>query len=435
MVRTFILGSVIIAVLASSSSAFGQEQAEKDYETAMTLGNFQLETGEYANAIANFKHALEIKPADKTALVSLGIAYSRSGDMSNARDTLQQALAVDPADARTKYELGIVLFKVGDREGAKGQFAAVSSGPAGETLKASAHEYLDMIASGAGPEKKRFSLNALAGAQYDSNVILDPDNPVVPGLKKADWRFIATLGGAYQLIDKGKTTADAGYSFYQGLNDTLTDFNVQQHTVTLSGRYNATEKSRFDLRYEFLYSLVGGDKYSAVHQVKPSADFSFTKDTVTEFFYSYENKKFYDSGLFPTNTDRNGNNNAGGLTHTIVLSKQSAVTAGYAYDRDSTDTDFWNYTGNKGFLSFQSKLFDTGIALSASYYDKKYGGVPPGFTEKRQDSAREYSAALDRRIARNVNLNLSDLYVQNRSNLSLYEYRRNLVSLTAVMHL
>jgi hypothetical protein len=434
MIRTCILGSVIIVVFVCTS-AFGQEQAEKGYETAMTLGNFQLETGEYADAIANFKHALAIKPADKAALVSLGIAYSRSGDIPNARDTLQQALAADPADARTKYELGIVLFKLGDREGAKGQFAAVSSGPAGETLKASAREYLDMIASGAGAEKKKFSLNVLAGGQYDSNVILDPDNPVVPGLKKADWRFIATLDGAYRFIDKEKTTADAGYSFYQGLNDTLTDFNVQQHAVTLSGRYNATEKSRFDLRYEFLYSLVGGDKYSAVHQVKPSADLSFTKDTVTEFFYSYENKKFYDSGLFPTNTDRNGNNNAGGLTHTIVLSKQSAVTAGYAYDRDSTDTDFWNYTGNKGFLSFQSKLFDTGIALSASYYDKKYGGVPPGFTEKRQDSTREYSAALDRRIARNVNLNLSDLYVQNRSNLSLYEYRRNLVSLTAVMHL
>ncbi len=434
MVRTFILGSVIIAVVASSP-AFGQEQAEKGYETAMTLGNFQLETGEYANAIANFKHALAIKPADKAALVSLGIAYSRSGNMTSARDALQQALVVDPADARTKYELGIVLFKLGDRDGAKGQFVAVSSGPAEETLKASALEYLDMIASGAGPEKKRLSLNVAAGVQHDSNVILDPDNPVVPGLKKADWRFIATLGGAYQFIDKEKTTADAGYLFYQGLNDTLTDFNVQQHTLTLSGRYKATEKSRLGLRYEYLYSLVGGDKYSGVHQVKPSADFSFTKATVTEFFYSYENKKFYDSNLFPTNTDRNGNNNAAGLTHTIVLSKQSAVTAGYAYDRDSTDTDFWDYTGNKGFLRFQSKAFGTGISLSASYYDKKYGGVPPGFTEKRHDSTREYSAALDRHITSSFSLNLSDLYVQNRSNLSLYEYRRNIVTLMAVMHL
>jgi tetratricopeptide (TPR) repeat protein len=300
--------ALVLLFLLLPCVAPAQEGREKGYETAMTLGSFQLETGEYANAIANFKQALALKPADKAALVSLGIAYSRSGDMTSARDTLLQALAVDPADARTKYELGVILFKLGDREGAKGQFAAVSSGPADETLKASAREYLDMIASGA--EKKKYSLNVTAGVQRDSNVILDPDNPIVPGVKKADWRFVATLEGAYRFIDKQKTTADAGYSFYQGLNATLTDFNVQQHAFTLSGRYNAAEKSRLGLRYQYLYSLVGGDKYSAVHQVKPSADFSFTKDTVTEFFYSYENKKFYDAALFPTNTDRNGNNNA-----------------------------------------------------------------------------------------------------------------------------
>jgi Flp pilus assembly protein TadD len=148
----------------TSPSVFGQEQAEKGYETAMTLGNFQLETGEYADAIANFKHALDIRPADKAALVSLGIAYYRSEDMQNARDTLQQALVVDPSDARAKYELGRVLFKLGDKEGAKGQFDAVVGGPAEETLKDSAREYLDMISSGAGPEKKRYSLNIMAGA-------------------------------------------------------------------------------------------------------------------------------------------------------------------------------------------------------------------------------------------------------------------------------
>ena len=97
MTRLFILGSIIIVVLAFSP-AFCQEQTEKGYETAMTLGSFQIETGEYANAVESFKKALAVKPADKAALVSLGIAYSRSGDLSNARETLQRALAVDPAD-------------------------------------------------------------------------------------------------------------------------------------------------------------------------------------------------------------------------------------------------------------------------------------------------------------------------------------------------
>ena len=128
-------------------------------------------------------------------------------------------------------------------------------------------------------------------------------------------------------------------------------------------------------------------------------------------------------------------NNAAGLTHTIVLSRQTAVTAGYAYDRDSTDTDFWDYSGNKGYVSFQSRLFDTGIALSTSYYDKKYGGMLAGFTEKRHDTTHEYSVTLDWRIVKQVSLALSDLYVRNNSNLALYEYQRNIVTLMAVMRL
>jgi hypothetical protein len=426
---------MIIVVVLAFTPAFGQEQAEKDYETAMTLGNFQIDTGEYANAVASFKQALAIKPDDKAALVSLGITYSRSGDLPNARETLQKAIAIDPADARARYELGVVLFRLDDRQGAKQQFTAASSGPAAdEALKTAAGEYLDII-SGGGAEKKRYSLNVLAGEQHDSNVILDPDNPVVPGLRKADWRFITMLGGSYKFVDQDKGFVDAGYSFYDGHNHTLTHFDVRQHTLTLGGRYIASEKTRYDLHYQYEYSLVDGDKYSAIHQVRPSAAFSFTKASVTEFFYTYENKTFYDALLFPTNTDRTGNNNGGGLTHTIIFAGDSAVTAGYAYDRDATKTDFWDYSGNKGFLGLQSKVFGIGASLAASYYGKKYGGVQPGFSEKRQDGTQEYSVALDRNLAKSLSINLSNLYVKNRSNLPIYEYRRNLVSLVAVIRL
>ncbi len=426
---------LFLLFFAIPRAPFAQEGTEKEYETFMTKGSFLLETGEYADAVSFFKKALDLKPAGRDTLLSLGTAYSRSGDFQSARAALERALNADPADARTKYELGIVLFKLGDREGAKVQFVAVTSGTAEEALKASANEYLGLISSGEGTEKKRYSLNLLAGEQHDSNVILDPDNPVAPGLRKADWRFITTLGGTYQFIDKEKTTVNAGYSFYDGHNNTLTRFDVQQHTLTLAGRYNASETSRLDLNYQYQYSLVDGDKYSAVHQVRPVAAFSFTKASVTEFFYSYENKTFSDAPLFPTNTDRNGNNNGGGLTHTIMLSNESAVSAGYAYDRDATKTDFWDYAGNKGFLSIRGKLFGIGAALSTSYYGKKYDGVPPGFTEKRHDTTREYSVALDRHLAKSVSLNLSNLYVQNRSNLSPYEYRRNIVTLMAVVRL
>ncbi len=425
----------LIAAMLASVPAFGLEQPEKAYETAMTQGSFKLDTGEYADAAASFKKALAIKPNDKAALISLGIAYSRGGDFAGARDALRKAVAADATDSRARYELGVVLFKLDDREGAREQFTAATAGSADESLKESAREYLDLIAEGKGAARKRYSLSILAGEQHDSNVILDPDNPIIPGQRKADWRFIAQAGGSYKIVDEDKGFVDAGYTLYDSHNATLTDFNVRQHTLSLGGRYSTSEESRFDLRYQYQYSVVGGDKYSAIHEIRPSAAVSFTKDTVTELYYAYEKKKYYDSDLFPGNPDRDGHNNAVGLSHTIVLGRQTAVTAGYAYDKDSTNADFWKYTGNKGVLSFQSSMFDIGVVLSASYYDKKYAGAPVGFTDKRHDATGEYSVALNRSLTKQISLDLSDLYTRNNSNLSPYEYRRNIVGLMVVVRL
>lgn len=427
------LSQIVIIFVLFSSFALAQEGREAAYETAMTMGSFQLETGEYRSAVENFKKALALKAGEKAAMISLGIAYSRARDYANARSVFFEALAADRSNPRIRYELGAVLYKLGDTEGARGQFTSVYEGPADETLKAAAREYLDIIA--AEREKKIFSLDVLTGFQYDSNVILDPANPVIPGRKQADGRFLAVVNGKYKFLDSQKTAADADYSLYQSLHNTLSDFNVRQHNIRLSGRYDATEKTRFDLRYGFSYALVGGDKYSAVHQIRPAASFGFSLESATEFFYAYETKKFYDSGLFPANSGRNGNSNAAGVSHTIVLGGQSAVTAGYAYDRDSTDRDFWDYRGNKGFVSFQAGLSAVKVSLAASYYDKKYEGIITGFTEKRHDGTQEYSLTLERKITKNVSLDLSDLYISNDSNLAPYEYTRNIVSLVAVMRL
>jgi hypothetical protein len=421
-------------VLLFSSFSYAQEHQEKDYELAMTMGAFQLETGDYPQAIESFKKAVALKPKDQPATMSLGIAYSRSGDYGRAREVLLKAQALDKSDARTRYELGVALYKLGDMPGAKAQFASIDQGTADEALKDAAGDYLDLITSGLGQENKKFSVDVLTGFQYDSNVILDPDNPIVPGRKKSDWRFLAAASGKYRLIDDQKKSADAGYAFYQSLHSSFSDFNVQQHSLSLSGRYKASEKTRFDLRYSFNYAFVGGDKYSAVHNITPSAIFGFTPQSSTEFFYAFALQDYYNSTLFPTNSDRTGNNNAVGVTHTALFPGQTSVAISYAYDKDSANQDFWSYSGNKGSVSVQSKLPFAKATASASYYDKRYDGIVPGYTQ-RHDGTHEYSVALSRNIIKNINLSLSDSYTRNESNIAPFQYTRNIVSLLGVMPL
>ncbi len=412
---------------------YAQEHQEKDYELAMTLGAFQLETGDYPSAVKSFNKALDLKPKDQPATMSLGVAFSRSGDYKRAREVLLKALAQDKSDARTRYELGVVLYKLGDMQGAKAQFGSLDPGTDDGTLQAAAGDYLDLIASGLGQENKKFSADVLAGFQYDSNVILDPDNPITPGKKKADWRFLAAASAKYRFIDAQKKSANAGYAFYQSLHNDLAEFNVQQHSLSLSGRYTKSEQTKLDLRYGFTYAFVGGDKYSAVHKLTPSATINFTQQSATEFFYSFELNKYYNGTLFPSNTDRSGNDNSIGVMHTILFPGQTSIAIAYAYDDNSASNEFWSYSGNKGAVTVQGKLPFAKATASASYYDKMYN-APSGFT-KRHDGTQEYSVALTRNIIKNISLSLSDSYAKNESNSEPFKYTRNIVSLLGVMPL
>ncbi len=433
MHKQFIVGCITM-LLFFSSLAFAQDQKEEEYELAITKGTFQIETGDYASAIEYFKKARELKPGDKAATLFLGIAYSRKKDFQKAKEFLGQALAIDSSDWRVKYELGVVLYGLGENEKAIDSFTEIEEGDADETLKTAARGYLDRIAGKGAREKKKLSVDLLGGFQYDSNVILDPEIPSVTKEKKADWRALVTVDGKYAFLDSGKTSAEAGYMFYQSVHKDLEDFNVQQHNLKLAGRYDMTERVKLGLKYGFSYSSAGGDHYSTFNQLTPFAAVSFSPDSLTEFRYSYEAEKFFNSAAFSANSARNGNNNAVGLTHTVRLSKTAGIAAGYTYDKDSTDTAFWDYTGHKGSLRVQGEFRAVKVFAAASYYDKKYGGVS-AFTEKRHDETQEYSLGLTRDMGNNLSLDVSELYIINDSNLAPYEYKRNIVGLFAVMSL
>jgi hypothetical protein len=73
--------------------------------------------------------------------------------------------------------------------------------------------------------------------------------------------------------------------------------------------------------------------------------------------------------------------------------------------------------------------------VSAAYHDRRYDGAPPGTTSKRHDKVQEYSAWVSRQVGHGVTLSLSDLYTTNDSNISFYEYTRNIIGIFAEIRL
>jgi len=422
---------MLAALLAVMPALAADTNVERDYEIALTKGQYAIELQDFPAAIGHLKRAIELKPKDTVARVSLGVAYSRSGDLAAARDALQKAVAADTTDGRARYELALVLAKLGQQEEAKAQMtqAAKSNDP---EVREAAQGYLE----GKGEkEKEKFSAKIAGGLQYDSNVILEPDSLPVAGMKNADWRALLALHADYSFLRAERSEAAIGYVFYQTLHQDLKDYNVQQHTGRLAGRYLASKTVSIDLEYDFIYTFVGGDHYSTSNLLAFRMPANLTPASQTELHAAYEDKSFYDTAVFKGQTDRNGWNTAVGVGHTIMLDKRSGVAFDYTYDRNSAAADWWSYAGNKGMVTALGEWGDFKVFGSLSYYDRKYDAIQPGAPEKRHDGVQEYAAGATWKAGKNWSVTLSDDHTINDSNLAVYQYTRNIVSLIAEIRL
>lgn len=425
------LTGLIAVLLAVMPAPAADTNVERDYEIALTKGQYAIELQDFATAIGHLKQALELKPGDQAARVSLGVAYARSGDNGRAKDVLQQAVTADASDGRARYELALVLAKLGQQEEARLQMAqAAKSGD--PEVSAAALGYLE--GTGAG-EKKKFTAKLSGGLQYDSNVILEQDSPTTPGVKNSDWRGVLALNGTYSFLSDERIGAEAGYKLYQSLHSDLSDYNVQQHTGLVAGRYELSRTVSANLEYDFHYTFVGGEHYSTANWFGLRLPAKLMADSLTELHVAYELKRFFDTPVFKGLTGKNGTNAAAGVSHTIMIGKKAGIAFDYTYDADSADAAYWSYTGNKGMVNALAEWDSYKFFGALSYYDRKYDAVGPGAPEKRHDGAQEYSVGVSRKAGKDATVTLAGQHTINDSNLAVYQYTRNVISLMVEIRL
>jgi tetratricopeptide (TPR) repeat protein len=424
---------LLLGALLFATPAPAGENEIKAYETALAKATLAVENSDYQEAVNLFKQALSIKPKDKEAMLGLGIAYSRSGDLQAAKSNLLRTLTVEPDDARALYEIGVVMYKLGSTGEARDFFSAAREKSRDASLKTAAQNYLALMPEGAG-EGKKFSLGLSAGFQYDSNVILEPDNPIAATQeKKSDMRGVLTVDGVYRFFKSNALSADAGYSFYQSVHHRIHDFNVQQHALKLAVTRILSGTAQTGLKYNFTYNLAGGSKFSAVHEVAPYITLQLLPKSLTEFHFIFDNSRYYNTAVFPGNAEQTGADRTMGFIHMLRLSEASTVSAGYDFDVNDANARSWSYRGQKGILGLRSVLGDYTAEVAVSYYDQRFRDTGPGY--ERHDGTQEYSAGLSRKIGDNLTLTLNDLYTIRDSNISVYEYTRNIVGFFVVTRL
>lgn len=406
-------------IVIHPEQAFSQQYSGRDYELSIARGELALASEDLAAARDHFRRALQAKPGDRNATLYLASALSRGGDHATARDVLEQALAADPADPRLHYELGVVLAGLGRKEEADAHFAAAAASP-------------DLAPRGGDAAGSRMNLSLSGGIQYDSNVLLEPDAPVAAREQKDDLRVVLNFAGSYAFVRSGGSEATLGYRLYQSLHAELEDFNVQQHDLHVAGRFRYSSAGSIGMRYHVLFSTVSADHYSTVYRFQLDLARSFSPRSLTELRLGSDGKRYVAGPDFPANPERNATNSSLGLGHTILLTRDTAAAVDYTYDTDSADLSRWDSTAHKGSVYLRFKRPWAALLLSGSFCDRKYGEDPSApLLPKRHDQVQEYGVTLRRDIGAGAFISLSGSFIVNDSNKAEYEYKRNIIGLTA----
>jgi len=392
---------------------------------ALELGVALIQTGAYTDAIAPLERARTDPTLAARAALFLGIAHLRAGQLGEARSALEQASQDPSLEVSAQYYLGVVAYQQKQWMEAESRFAAVVDLDASSSMGQEATKFLERLRSAG---SRWYRLYGSVGLQYDSNVVLAPatDIPALGITQQADGRVVLNAAADVVPWENPRASLVAGYNFFQSLHFELTDFNLQEHRVSMqvAGNY---EWLRYGLLARYSYYLLETDSFLQEATALPWVTANEAEFGRTELYYRNRYRDFLTQ---PYEPQLNSLNYAFGLRQVFYLGKPDRlVSIGYQFDRQSptnSSGDQFGYNGNEVNAGF-GWILPAEIALEAGYsfryedYDAASGG--------RIDTPSQFAIALTKELTQYIALNLAYLGTIHDSNIEKFDYNRNIVSL------
>ncbi len=400
----------------------------EDLDLYIALGIQKINEGKMKDARESLEKALALSPENLEANYYAGIANSRLGNYRRAEGLFFKVLKTDENTAGAYLELGRLYFQTSRCTKAEDNLSRFISMSEDEASKAYAGRLIDNCSAESG--EKPYYLNASLGMQYDTNVILEPSNPPIDADRKSDARGLLYISSGATLFEKGAIKLKADYSFYQSLHFNLNDYNVHYHRLTPYIEIDLSDKIKPSIGYSFDYTLFGGDRYSRFHSLYGKLKFLGSKNLSTEALYEYRDIKYWDSDIFEANSIRSGTQNSAGVKQNYNTDRFSCSVYYYGeYNR--AEEDFWSYNGHKFGAEIAYRITSPlYIGVSGEYNRKKFRDDFSDTDERRSDKIQEYALSLTYLVSKRVSISLTENYTINNSNLSIFDYKRNITGIS-----
>lgn len=369
-----------------------------------------------------------------------GIAAVDSGNVDIGLLALERCLVAMPGSLSIRAELARAYFLLGEDQRAREEFEAVlGAGPA-EPVRRTIERYLDALATREGRRKPNASFFLDAGAGADSNVnggvsganINLPvygDVLVAPaGVRKSDNFGALAVGG------QGSYPLTPEWSLFAGLG-LDGKFNTRHSEADLlttsvnAGVARLLDDGSFRLGISQDVVSVGSDRYRTANMLSglwqwqvDARRMLLTSAHWADFAYTgpnhWRDANFYALGL--------------GYRQALAYSWQPVLqlAGNIAQEVNKNDRpDLGRDMAGLRLAAVSTPAQDWTVAAGLSYQYSRYAAADLLLATRRQDN---YSAA-DFTIAyafdRNLSLRAEVLFSENRSNIALYHYRRDVAAL------
>lgn len=367
------------------------------------------------------------------------MTLDRLGRSKEAIPIFEGLLKQDPNHVPTRYYLGQAHERMGDNEAARKEWQLVTDQGKGTPYAEWATRAVERIGPApvrVKPSVKRWSIATRYGWEYDSNVVLKPnDDGLATTQDEGAGRHIMELRSKYRAFSRRDLAVDLFYDFRQSLHDnSRNEFNFTGQNVGLEVRKRSQAFNKdvtYGLRYEFSPGFLDGHLFSLENQWTLSADFRFTPRTRTVFFDRLAVINFGPDGFDPPRTSRDGFYHDLGMTHYwysqdfrryLFLREEfnSAFTRGRNFDRLGNTTRVGIHVP-----ILKKNDLDLSSGLETGFY-RNFSSLSSLDTSRRRDMNWDLYVGLTRHLTPNLALRGFYRFTNATNRNNFYDYDRHI---------
>jgi tetratricopeptide (TPR) repeat protein len=382
----------------------------------------------------------------------VGYLRHRRKDYRGALRALRAARSTDPEIQQlTRAYTGLALAALGLTAQAAAEVEqALRLAPA-SPLTGPVERLRDAVVAQRGTDR-RFSAEIRVGGFYDDNVRILPDgsasDPLVAAIRSESGGTADSAGeifGAraeYKWLQTPAWESSLGYSFFLSYYNDLPSFNVTDHLASARlVRKLALETMPVQAGLQYSFNLLFLDDDEFIRRNTGTAFVAIAESDrhLTQALGRYQNKAFEEPLALPPEESRDADNWMIGALHFLRFARdRHFLRAGYQFDYERAEGANNEYRGHRILLGGQATLpwYAIRLKYDADLHLRDYLFVhsllpsnDPG-QRRRRDEQFSHVVRVEVPIPGSFTLAAEWLQTLNGSNLEVFEYTRNVVSLT-----